>query len=76
MSKEFWKAAFTRALRTVSQSLLAQLPVGITITVKQLETMDVKKVFLMIAAWLLTGLAAGGVSILEAIATGLPEVEK
>ena len=62
MSKEFWKAAGIRALRTVCQTAIATIGTKAVIE-------DVN--------WLVVGssaLLAGILSILNSIATGLPEV--
>lgn len=64
MTKEFWKAAGIRALRTVCQTAIATIG-----TTALLENVN----------WLMVGssaLLAGILSILNSIATGLPEVEK
>ena len=73
MTKEFWRAAWTRALRTVAQVLGASLPVDIPITVTMVKGLDIN-VLWAILAWLGTGLLSGLASILTSIATGLPEV--
>lgn len=75
MSKEFWKASFIRALRTVAQNLASTLPVGFVITPVMIENADWKFIY-VIFAWLATGLLAGVASILTSIATGLPEVKE
>ena len=62
MTKEFWKAALIRAIRTVAQTAVAT---NGTSAVLQ----DVK--------WIMVGSAsvlAGILSVLTSIATGLPEV--
>lgn len=62
MTKEFWKAAGIRALRTVCQTAIATI--GTTAVIEEVN-------------WLLVGssaLLAGILSILNSIATGLPEV--
>ena len=62
MSKEFWKAAGIRALRTVCQTAIATI--GTTGIIEEVN-------------WLVVGssaLLAGILSILNSIATGLPEV--
>ena len=62
MSKEFWKAAGIRALRTVCQTAIATI--GTTAVIEDVN-------------WLVVGssaLLAGILSILNSIATGLPEV--
>ena len=62
MSKDFWKAAGIRALRTICQTAIATI--GTTAVIEEVN-------------WLLVGssaLLAGLLSILNSIATGLPEV--
>jgi len=75
MKKEFWKAAFIRALRTVAQNLASTLPVGLVITSDMVEKANWKVLYIIIA-WLLTGLLGGVASLLTSIATGLPEVKE
>lgn len=72
-SREFWRAALVRALRTVAQTLAASLPAGIIITPVMVENAD-KSIIYVVVAWLATGLLAGVASLLTSIATGLPEV--
>ena len=62
MTKEFWKAAGIRALRTVCQTAVAVIGVSTVIT-------EVDWVYVGSSA-----LLAGILSILTSIATGLPEV--
>lgn len=62
MNKQFWKAAGIRAIRTVAQAAIASIGASALIT-------EVN--------WLQVGsaaLLAGILSILNSIATGLPEV--
>lgn len=62
MTKEFWKAAAIRAIRTVAQTAVASISTAYLIT-------EVN--------WIAVGsasLLAGILSILTSIATGLPEV--
>ena len=62
MSKEFWKAAGIRALRTICQTAIATI--GTTGIIEEVN-------------WLVVGSAsalAAILSILTSIATGLPEV--
>lgn len=62
MSKEFWRAAGIRALRTMAQAAVVLIPTGVAIQE---------------IGWLhIAGLVAaeGVVSVLSSIATGLPEV--
>ena len=64
MSKDFWKAAGIRALRTICQTAIATI--GTTAVLEEVN-------------WLLVGssaLLAGLLSILNSIATGLPEVDR
>ena len=74
-SKQFWRAAFVRAARTVAQTLASSLPAGIIITPVMVERAD-WSVMYVVVAWLLTGLLAGAASLLTSIATGLPEVNE
>lgn len=62
MTKDFWRAAGIRALRTMAQTAVAMLPAAATIT-------DVQ--WLTVAG---TAALAGICSLLTSIATGLPEV--
>lgn len=62
-SKEFWKAAAMRAIRTVAQTAIATI--GTAAVMSEVN-------------WLVVGsasLLAGILSILTSIATGLPEAE-
>lgn len=64
MTKEFWKAALIRAVRTIAQTALAMI--GTTAVLTEVD-------------WLAVGgasLLAGFVSVLTSIVTGLPEVSK
>lgn len=74
MTKDFWKATGTRALKTVCQTLAAMLPAGYVITPAIVQALD-WTVMYVVLAWLGTGLLAGLASVLTSIATGLPEVE-
>ena len=61
MTKDFWKAAGIRALRTVCQTAIATI--GTTAVIEEVN-------------WLVVGssaLLSGILSILNSIATGLPE---
>lgn len=61
--KEFWKAAGSRAVRTMAQTAIATIGTS---------------VFIQDINWYLVGsasLLAGIISVLTSIATGLPEVE-
>jgi hypothetical protein len=64
MSKEFIKAALIRAIKTICQSAVAMIPVGLMIT--EVDWLTV----------LGTSLLAGVLSILTSIANGLPEVDE
>lgn len=62
MTKEFWKAALIRAIRTIAQTAVATI--GTTMVMEEVN-------------WIMVGsasLLAGVLSILTSIATGLPEV--
>lgn len=64
MTKEFIKCALIRAIRTIAQVMLGYLTVGATIgEVKWLEMLSVSVV-------------AGVYSLINSIATGLPEVDE
>lgn len=61
--KEFWKAAGSRAVRTMAQTAIATIGTS---------------AFMQDINWYLVGsasLLAGIISVLTSIATGLPEVE-
>ncbi len=61
LTKEFWKAAGIRALRTVCQTAIATI--GTTAVIEEVN-------------WVVVGssaLLAGILSVLNSIATGLPE---
>lgn len=64
MSKEFWKAALVRALRTLCQTALALI--GTAALMQDVNWVQVASA---------SGLAAL-VSVMTSIATGLPEVKK
>lgn len=64
MTKEFWKAALVRAVRTIAQTTLAMI--GTTTLIQQLDWKVIGG----------TALLAGLTSILTSITTGLPEVPK
>lgn len=62
MTKEFWKAALIRAVRTIAQTAVATIGTSAVLQ-------DVN--------WIMVGSAsvlAGILSVLTSIATGLPEV--
>lgn len=63
MSKEFWKAAGIRALKTICQSAIAMIPAGVMINEVNWITV------------LGTSALAGVLSILTSVANGLPEVK-
>lgn len=73
-NKNFWKAAFIRAFKTVCQTLLGMLPVEFTITPVMLQNANWSLLW-VILAWLGTGLLSGLMSILTSIIAGLPEVD-
>lgn len=62
MTKEFWKAALIRAVRTIAQTAVATI--GTTAAMQDVN-------WIMVGS---TSLLAGILSILTSIATGLPEV--
>jgi uncharacterized protein YqhQ len=62
MSKEFWKAALIRAIKTVCQTAVATIGTAIVVT-------DVNWVYVLSASAL-----AGILSILTSVSVGLPEV--
>ena len=74
MTKKFWEKAGIRALRTVAQTLSANLLVGVVITPAMIKSASFETLYVVIA-WLATGLLAGVASILTSLATGLPEVD-
>lgn len=63
MTKEFWKAAGIRALKTVCQTAVATIGTAIVVT-------DVDWVYVISAS-----LLAGILSLLTSISVGLPEVK-
>lgn len=62
ITKEFWRAAVVRAVRTVLQTALAML--GTTALIDQINWTNV----------LTSSLLAGALSLLTSLSTGLPEV--
>lgn len=62
--KKWWKAAGSRALRTVCQTAVALIPAAATITAVD---------WIMVIE---TAALAGLVSILTSVATGLPELKE
>lgn len=63
MTKAFWKAALIRAVRTVCQTAIATI--GTTALIEEVN-------WLLVAS---SAALAGLLSILNSIATGLPEAE-
>lgn len=63
MTKEFWKAALIRAIKTICQTAVATIGTAIVVT-------DVNWVYVLSASAL-----AGILSLLTSISTGLPEVQ-
>ena len=63
MTKDFWKSALIRAIRTVCQTAIATIGTAAVLT-------DVN--WMMVAS---ASILSGVLSILTSIATGLPEVE-
>lgn len=63
MSKDFWKAALIRALKTVCQTAVATIGTAMVVT-------DVDWVYVISAS-----LLAGILSLLTSISVGLPEVQ-
>lgn len=63
MTKNFWKAAAIRAVRTVAQTLVASIGTAMVLS-------EVDWVYVVSA-----GLLSGVLSILNSVATGLPEAE-
>ncbi len=63
MTKEFWKAALIRALKTVCQTAIATIGTAMVIT-------DVNWVYVLSASAL-----SGILSLLTSISVGLPEVQ-
>ena len=62
MTKEFWKAALIRSIRTICQTAVASIGTAIALN-------EVDWIYVISASAL-----AGILSILNSIATGLPEV--
>ena len=63
MTKEFWKAALIRAIKTICQTAIATIGTAIVIT-------DVNWLYVMSASAL-----SGILSLLTSISVGLPEVQ-
>lgn len=64
MGVSFWKAALIRAIRTICQTAIASIGTAIALS-------DVNWIYVLSASTL-----AGLLSILNSIATGLPEVDE
>lgn len=62
MTKEFWKAALIRAIRTIAQTAIATI--GTTALISEVNWLQVASASAL----------AGILSVLNSIATGLPEV--
>lgn len=63
MSKSFWRAALIRAIRTVCQTAIATI--GTTAVLEEVN-------WILVAS---SSALAGLLSILNSVATGLPEVD-
>ena len=63
MTKDFWKAALIRAIKTICQTAIATIGTAIVVT-------DVNWVYVLSASAL-----SGILSLLTSISTGLPEVQ-
>jgi len=64
MDVSFWKAALIRAIRTICQTAIASIGTALVLS-------DVNWLYVLSASTL-----AGLLSILNSIATGLPEVDE
>lgn len=73
-SRNWWRAAFRRAIRTVAQTLAVQVPVGFMITPVMIQNAEWSYLNIFLA-WLLNGIGAGVLSLLTSL-KGLPEVEE
>lgn len=74
LSKEWWAAAGRRALRTVGQTLAAEIPAGFVITPVMIQNADWSYLNVVLA-WLCTGIVAGLASLCTSLG-GLPEVKE
>lgn len=74
MTKDYWKKILIRAWHAVWETAAATLPATIVITPAMIKEFD-KSLLLCIAAWALTALVAGGVSIIKSLAIGIPEAD-
>lgn len=73
-TKGFWRAALIRAVRSFTQSLRSTLPAGVVVTPIMVQSFDAKGALYTVIAYLLTALLNALMSILDAVLTGLPEV--
>lgn len=73
-NKIWWKAALTRSLRTVAQTLVGSIPTGVIVTAEMVKGLNINALWAVLA-WLGTGLLAGLASILTSLGWGLPEVK-
>ena len=64
MTKAFWKAALIRAIRTICQTAIATI--GTTAVLQEVD-------WLLVAS---SAALAGLLSVLNSVATGLPEVNE
>lgn len=76
MNKQFWRAALIRAVRSFTQSLRSTLPAGVVVTPVMVQSFDMKGALYTVIAYILTALLNALMSILDAIITGLPEVDE
>lgn len=74
-NKAWWDAAIDRAERTIAQSFLSMLPVGLIITPQMIKEAD-WSIIGVILGWILTGLFGGLASLLTSYVKGIPEVDK
>lgn len=71
--KSLHKAAMIRAYRTFLQALLGLIPMGVTVDLT--VGIDWKMIGLTILSMICTALITGCISFIQAIITGLPEVD-